>query len=98
MVGLDKRPIRGFSGFTPLPGCLNGGGQIKAEGESSKDLLQRLERLYGAIHPERPEMNEKVKELYNLWLGGPNSEQARNALHTQYHAVEKTNTGFNIKW
>uniref|UniRef100_A0A8C3I914 Nuclear prelamin A recognition factor-like protein n=1 Tax=Chrysemys picta bellii TaxID=8478 RepID=A0A8C3I914_CHRPI len=79
-------------------GCLNGGGQIRAEGESSKDLLQQVEKLYESVKTEIPERNRTVKELYEQWLGGTNSEKAGTTLHTAYHAVEKMNSGFNIKW
>ncbi|NXK06123.1 NARFL factor, partial [Herpetotheres cachinnans] len=79
-------------------GCLNGGGQIKLDGESSKDQLQQVERLYESLKTEIPEKNQTVNELYEQWLGGVDSEKAAKALHTEYHAVEKTSTGFNIKW
>ncbi|NXU55284.1 NARFL factor, partial [Turnix velox] len=79
-------------------GCLNGGGQIKADGESNKDQLQQVERLYESLKTEIPEKNRTVSELYEQWLGGSGSEKATKALHTEYHAVEKTNAGFNIKW
>ncbi|EMP36896.1 Cytosolic Fe-S cluster assembly factor NARFL [Chelonia mydas] len=79
-------------------GCLNGGGQIRAEGESSKDLLQQVEKLYESVKTEIPERNLTVKELYEQWLGGTDSEKAGKILHTEYHAVEKMNSGFNIKW
>ncbi|NXN41745.1 NARFL factor, partial [Rhinoptilus africanus] len=79
-------------------GCLNGGGQIKLDGESSKDQLQEVERLYESLKTEIPEKNRTVNELYEQWLGGAESEKAAKALHTEYHAVEKTNSGFNIKW
>ncbi|NWH17263.1 NARFL factor, partial [Grus americana] len=79
-------------------GCLNGGGQIKPDGESSKDQLQQVERLYDSLKTEIPEKNRTVNELYEQWLGGMESEKAAKALHTEYHAVEKTGTGFNIKW
>ncbi|XP_013915512.1 PREDICTED: cytosolic Fe-S cluster assembly factor NARFL [Thamnophis sirtalis] len=79
-------------------GCLNGGGQIRAEGESSKDLLHHVERLYEMAQPEDPEMNKAISDLYDQWLGGPTSPQAQDHLHTQYHAVEKGSTSFNIKW
>ncbi|NXI72024.1 NARFL factor, partial [Anseranas semipalmata] len=79
-------------------GCLNGGGQIKVEGESSKDWLQQVEKLYDSLKIEIPEENRTVAELYEQWLGGMESEKAGKALHTEYHAVERTSTGFNIKW
>ncbi|NXY82978.1 NARFL factor, partial [Alcedo cyanopectus] len=79
-------------------GCLNGGGQIKPDSQTSKDQLQQVERLYESLQTEIPEENQAVSELYERWLGGAESEEAARALHTQYHAVEKTSTGFNIKW
>ncbi|XP_037240121.1 cytosolic iron-sulfur assembly component 3 isoform X2 [Falco rusticolus] len=79
-------------------GCLNGGGQIKLDGESNKGQLQQVERLYESLKTEIPEKNQTVNELYEQWLGGTDSEKAAKALHTEYHAVEKTSTGFNIKW
>ncbi|OXB68795.1 hypothetical protein ASZ78_002210 [Callipepla squamata] len=79
-------------------GCLNGGGQIKLDGESSKDWLQQVEKLYESLKSELPEENRTVTELYERWLGGTDSEKAGRALHTEYHAVEKMSTGFNIKW
>ncbi|KAE8578895.1 hypothetical protein XENTR_v10023822 [Xenopus tropicalis] len=79
-------------------GCLNGGGQIKAEGEGSKDLLQRVEELYNTVRTEQPEEREEVAQLYGDWLEDKDSAKARQALHTQYHAVEKINSGLTIKW
>ncbi|NXU11734.1 NARFL factor, partial [Pardalotus punctatus] len=79
-------------------GCLNGGGQIKLEGESSKEELQQVERLYESLKAEIPEENQAVGELYEHWLGGWSSEKALEVLHTEYHAVEKASTGLNIKW
>ncbi|NXM78082.1 NARFL factor, partial [Serilophus lunatus] len=76
-------------------GCLNGGGQIKLE---SKDQLQQVERLYESPKVEIPEENQAVAELYQHWLGGRDSEKALGVLHTEYHPVERANTGFNIKW
>ncbi|NXO45446.1 NARFL factor, partial [Locustella ochotensis] len=79
-------------------GCLNGGGQIKLEGESSKEELQQVERLYESPRAEIPEENQAVRELYERWLGGWGSERAREVLHTQYHALERANSALNIKW
>ncbi|XP_056661706.1 cytosolic iron-sulfur assembly component 3 isoform X4 [Monodelphis domestica] len=79
-------------------GCLNGGGQIKAEAISSKDLLQQVEKLYEMVKIVVPDSSTEIKELYEQWLKGEDSEEAGKTLHTQYHAVEKMSTGFNIKW
>ncbi|XP_048350432.1 cytosolic iron-sulfur assembly component 3 isoform X1 [Sphaerodactylus townsendi] len=80
-------------------GCLNGGGQLRADGEGSKDLLLEVERLYDLAEAEKPETNKDVNRAYEEWLGGPESEQARRALHTQYRPVEKAGVAMlNIKW
>lgn len=79
-------------------GCLNGGGQIKLEGESSKEELQQVERLYESLRAEIPEENQAVRELYEHWLGGWGSERALQVLHTQYHAVERASSALSIKW
>ncbi|NWR46509.1 NARFL factor, partial [Regulus satrapa] len=78
-------------------GCLNGGGQIKLEGES-KEELQQVERLYESPRAEVPEENQAVRELYEHWLGGWGSERALQVLHTQYQAVERANSALSIKW
>ncbi|NXP26834.1 NARFL factor, partial [Scytalopus superciliaris] len=78
-------------------GCLNGGGQLRLQGEA-KEELQQVERLYESVQAEIPEDNEAVAELYEQWLGGRDSEKAAGMLHTEYHPVEKANTGLNIKW
>lgn len=95
MVSLLK--LKFFIPFFP-PGCLNGGGQIKLEGESSKEELLQVERLYESPRAEIPEENQAVGELYERWLGGWGSEKALEVLHTEYHAVERANTALNIKW
>ncbi|NXA77794.1 NARFL factor, partial [Thryothorus ludovicianus] len=79
-------------------GSLNGGGQIKLEGESSKEELQQVERLYGSLRAEVPEENQAVRELYEHWLGGWGSGRALQVLHTQYHPVERANSALSIKW
>ncbi|NXN86998.1 NARFL factor, partial [Bombycilla garrulus] len=79
-------------------GCLNGGGQIKLEGESSKEELQQVERLYESLRAEAPEENQAVRELYEHWLGGWGSERALQVLHTQYHALERASSALSIKW
>uniref|UniRef100_UPI00398F0F48 cytosolic Fe-S cluster assembly factor narfl isoform X1 n=1 Tax=Pristiophorus japonicus TaxID=55135 RepID=UPI00398F0F48 len=80
-------------------GCLNGGGQIRAEGsESTKDLLQQVEELYTTVKVQAPEANESIKELEEQWFGGADGSKTLKMLHTQYHAVEKMNSALNIKW
>ncbi|XP_063270651.1 cytosolic iron-sulfur assembly component 3 isoform X2 [Prinia subflava] len=79
-------------------GCLNGGGQIRLEGEGSKEQLQEVERLYESPRAEIPEENQAVRELYQRWLGGWGSDRAREVLHTRYHPVERANSALSIKW
>ncbi|XP_068710681.1 probable cytosolic Fe-S cluster assembly factor v1g210509 [Montipora foliosa] len=80
-------------------GCLNGGGQIRpADGESSKDLISRLDEIYNSPRTRKPSENPALEQLYREWLGGESSAKARKMLHTNYHEVEKLNTALNIKW
>ncbi|XP_022251204.1 cytosolic Fe-S cluster assembly factor narfl-like isoform X2 [Limulus polyphemus] len=80
-------------------GCLNGGAQIRPEGEESlKDLVARVEKLYKSLKNSKPEENTKIHELYEEWLGGIDTEKTHKLLHTQYHAVEKMSNALNIKW
>lgn len=79
-------------------GCLNGGGQLKAPDMQGKEFLEQVERLYSMVRNKAPEDAPGVQELYQHWLQGEGSEQASRLLHTQYHAVEKTNSGFSIRW
>ncbi|NXO31765.1 NARFL factor, partial [Cisticola juncidis] len=79
-------------------GCLNGGGQIRLEGECSREQLQEVERLYQSPPAEVPEENQAVQELYQRWLQGWGSERAQELLHTRYHPVERANSALSIKW
>lgn len=109
--GLDRRgtrplPTPGSQGanltshhaLCSATGCLNGGGQLKAPDMQGWELLQQVERLYSMVRNEAPEDAPGVQELYQHWLRGEGSEQTRRLLHTQYHAVEKTNSGLSIRW
>jgi iron only hydrogenase large subunit-like protein len=75
-----------------LPGCLNGGGQIRLEKgtiQAQKDLTKALDQLYHSRTVREPSDNPVVQRLYKEGFGSPYSETARKLLHTQYHAVEK---------
>ena len=61
-------------------------------------MVENLLHLYNGLPKRNPEYNQIVKELYETWLGGVDSDKANAVLQTQYHAVEKTNTALNIKW
>nr|XP_058953510.1 probable cytosolic Fe-S cluster assembly factor v1g210509 [Pocillopora verrucosa] len=80
-------------------GCLNGGGQIRpGDGETSKELISRLEELYNSLRSRKPSENPAVEDLYREWLGGQSSQKVKEMLHTNYHEVEKLSTALNIKW
>lgn len=80
-------------------GCLNGGAQVRPKnGQSLKELTNQLEQLYSSLPVSTPESNCIIKQLYDMWLGGQDSDKSSVLLHTQYHAVEKMNTALNIKW
>ena len=81
--------------------CLNGGGQIRArENETSKDVLAKVETLYGSLgsESEKGKLEVALGEVYDVWLGGEDSETARTLLHTRYHAIERTVNPFTVKW
>ncbi|XP_055878060.1 cytosolic iron-sulfur assembly component 3-like [Biomphalaria glabrata] len=79
--------------------CNNGGGQIRSEpNETQKNRLQAVEKIYSSVDVVDPFDLKPVKELYEKWLGGKGSQKAYAMLHTQYHAVEKSNNAINIKW
>ena len=76
---------------TPITdaGCLNGGGQIRAQGdESSKERLQKVRRLYnesvtGATPPSRCSSTHKEEE---------------SIYATTYRAVQANTNALAIRW
>jgi len=86
-------------------GCLNGGAQIKAAGETNalrKERVAAVQRsLNEGVVPREPQESPLVQRLYASVLGGqPFSDEARRLLHTTYHAVPKMETvqPLGIKW
>ena len=80
-------------------GCVNGGGQIRpGEQEISRSLVERVTKLYGSVKCYVPSEADEVKELYDKWLGGCDSEKCKEMLHTNYHPIKKTVTALGIKW
>jgi len=80
-------------------GCLNGGGQIRAEkGENIRDRLHQVEKVYNEQQISTPEKNQAAQELYKTWLTGSFAPNAITQLHTQYHAREKLINPLAIKW
>eukprot|EP00794_Sanderia_malayensis_P015037 gene15037-16590_t len=80
-------------------GCLNGGGQLRASStEEAKELLVKVKDIYESVSCRGTYENRSVIDLYDQWLGGVDSEQARKMLHTQYHEIEKQSSSLAIKW
>lgn len=67
-------------------------------GQSPKELLQKVEKLYKAERSLLPEDEIRVAELYQCWLHSIGEERAKELLHTQYHTVEKMTNGLSMKW
>ena len=71
-------------------GCVNGGGQPVQPGYIRNFMDLRSERakaLYSqdkAMNLRKSHENPAVKELYDTYLGEPNSHKAHHLLHTHY--------------
>ena len=68
-------------------GCVNGGGTIRFRGNYLNATSKRFEVLERADEnsPVRQSHNNPmVKELYDEFLGEPNSHKAHQLLHTSY--------------
>ena len=82
--------IMGCSG-----GCVTGGGQPHVSAKTKMDCDIRIERAK-ALYEEDTKMehrkshnNPLIKELYENFLGKPNSHKAHDLLHTHYKAKNK---------
>lgn len=82
-----------------LLGCLNGGAQVRPEGNvQPRELALTLENMYHKLPSSNPEENKVVHNLYKTWLGGEHTDKVGAYFNTQYHEVEKMNTALAIKW
>ncbi|EFN74344.1 Nuclear prelamin A recognition factor-like protein [Camponotus floridanus] len=80
-------------------GCLNGGAQIRPEGNvQPRELASILENVYHKLPSSRPEENKVVQNLYKTWLGGEHTDKVSAYFSTQYHEIQKMNTALAIKW
>ena len=76
-------------------GCLNGGGQIRADTkEEAKQLLDNVGKLYKELPNVLPEENELVTGIYSEF----DTDTKKSVFATQYHAITKTVNALNIKW
>lgn len=82
-----------------LLGCLNGGAQIRPEGNvQPRELASILENAYHKLPLSKPDKNKVVQNLYKTWLGGEHTDKVSANFSTQYHEIEKMNTALAIKW
>lgn len=80
-------------------GCLNGGAQIRPEGNvQPRELASILENVYRKLPSSTPEENQVVQNLYKTWLGGEHTDKVSAYFSTQYHEIQKMNTALAIKW
>ncbi|EFN75214.1 probable cytosolic Fe-S cluster assembly factor AGAP009023 [Harpegnathos saltator] len=80
-------------------GCLNGGAQIRPEGNvQPRELALTLENMYHKLPTSNPEENKVAQNLYKTWLGGEHTDKVGAYFSTQYHEIQKMNTALAIKW
>ena len=78
-------------------GCVDGGGTLRSRKAYLPHAMKRRETLFGIDkkHAVRQShRNEQVQALYRDYLGKPNSDKARDLLHTYYtdRKIEMTQT------
>ncbi|XP_014476621.1 PREDICTED: probable cytosolic Fe-S cluster assembly factor CPIJ010948 [Dinoponera quadriceps] len=80
-------------------GCLNGGAQVRPEGNvQPRELASTLENMYHKLPSSNPEENKVIRNLYKTWLGGEHTDKVSAYFSTQYHEIQKMNTALAIKW
>ncbi|XP_011862124.1 PREDICTED: probable cytosolic Fe-S cluster assembly factor AGAP009023 [Vollenhovia emeryi] len=80
-------------------GCLNGGAQVRPDGNvQPRELASTLENMYRELPQSKPEENKVVQSLYKTWLGGEHTDKVGAYFNTQYHEIQKMNTALAIKW
>lgn len=61
-------------------------------------MVIEVEQLYSSLPCHSPEDSKIIKQLYDNWLGGQDSDKCSGVLHTQYHEIAKIPNALNIKW
>jgi len=61
-------------------------------------MLSHVKTVYQAIPVRNPWNSDLISDLYVDWLGGVDSEAAKQRLHTQYRAVPKMTNALSLKW
>lgn len=90
---LAEQAVQGTSPYTFIEvmacpgGCINGGGIPRNKGQYHQGDVERRHELFHIDHgmPRRQSHNNpQIKQLYQDYLGAPNSEKAHHLLHTHY--------------
>ncbi|KAF9199030.1 hypothetical protein BGZ49_010910 [Haplosporangium sp. Z 27] len=103
-VKTGKSPYHFVEVMACPSGCINGGGQLKPQGDYTtvplKDWIEKVDQQYrsGALS-RKPEENPALEQLYQEWLGGMDTPKAKEQLRTGYHAVEQNLVNpLAVKW
>lgn len=68
-----------------LGGCVGGGGQpVPNDMEHRKRRASDIYRIDAQSPVKKSQDNPTIKQIYDDWLGQPNSQKAHYALHTHY--------------
>ncbi|KAF9110366.1 hypothetical protein BGX27_006461 [Mortierella sp. AM989] len=104
-VKTGKSPYHFVEVMACPSGCINGGGQLKPEGNNYttvplKDWIAKVDQQYrNGVLARKPEENPVLEQLYQEWLGGIDTVKAKQQLRTGYHAVEQNLVNpLAVKW
>ncbi|KAI1315022.1 hypothetical protein EDD11_001407 [Mortierella claussenii] len=104
-VKTGKSPYHFVEVMACPSGCINGGGQLKPQGDNYatvplKDWIAQVNHQYrNGVLARKPEENPVLEQLYREWLGGVDTPKARQQLRTGYHAVEQNLVNpLAVKW
>jgi len=90
---LVEQAVAGTSPYTFIEvmacpgGCVDGGGTCRVKGEYHPNASKRMQGLYNidkAMPRRQSHLNPQVTQLYQDFLGEPNSHLAHDLLHTHY--------------
>lgn len=70
-------------------GCLNGGAQLRSDGDS-KDDIARVQSLYSNL-PKRPA--QEASDAHKIYC-----QNNQSKMRTAYHAVPKSTNALTVKW
>ena len=105
---IKKEPAFHFVEIMACPsGCINGGGQLKPNNEStnitSQEWISKSDNIYrqdaGLGSPDQV-LEISKENLYNFldtWIGN-DILLSKEMFHTEYHVVEGFTDGLTVKW